>query len=371
MADTLAQRHGGPRRVAPKYVDLARQLLDRIAEENLQPGDRLGTELELARANDVSRVTVRQALAMLEHDGYISRQKARGTFVTRGLDANDLKRSTHKTILLVCSNEQASHADEDLAFTTMLRRLEAALTENAYTVQILGVGQDERADAQRLSELRSRRDLAGICVIGPGLAGYRAVLPDVPILQCGGYPAANQPYVGPDIGAVCGDCVEHLIARGHRRIALVTGAWAGEVGTATYGRAFRAAFEAGDLPCPRDLLYQAYAGESLETLCRDMLSGPQRPTAVIAENWRVCGAVLEAAADLGLTIPRDLSVIGYGHNLLQLHTPIRLTAYRADMDEVARRAAQLIADADAAPLAGEPVLVKGCLLAGDSVAGRN
>src|SRR5205085_4168921 len=71
-----------PGTFAPKYVGLAQRLIRQIAKDGLRPGDRLGTELELCRKHGVSRVTVRQALSVLEREGYISRQKARGTFVT-------------------------------------------------------------------------------------------------------------------------------------------------------------------------------------------------------------------------------------------------------------------------------------------------
>ena len=80
------------RQFTPKYVDLARTLIRRIAKEGLSVGDRLGTEEGLGEQYGLSRVTVRQALELLENEGYVARKRARGTFVTREVRINTLCR---------------------------------------------------------------------------------------------------------------------------------------------------------------------------------------------------------------------------------------------------------------------------------------
>jgi DNA-binding GntR family transcriptional regulator len=55
----------------PKYVDLARHLMREIAVGQLKVGDRLGTEHDLSQRYGLSRVTVRQALELLENEGYV------------------------------------------------------------------------------------------------------------------------------------------------------------------------------------------------------------------------------------------------------------------------------------------------------------
>jgi DNA-binding GntR family transcriptional regulator len=67
----------------PKYVDLARDLMREISGRSLEIGDRLGTEQELSERYSLSRVTVRQALELLENEGYVSRKRALGTFVAK------------------------------------------------------------------------------------------------------------------------------------------------------------------------------------------------------------------------------------------------------------------------------------------------
>src|SRR5580700_6479468 len=130
------------RNFAPKYLELAQKLLSNIAERGLKPGDLLGTETELVDQHHLSRSTVRQALAVLERDGYISRKRARGTFVNRVVDLTAETRLSRGTILVVCSNAQTIHLDEDYAFATMLRFVERSLAKQSFGVQILSLGEN-------------------------------------------------------------------------------------------------------------------------------------------------------------------------------------------------------------------------------------
>ncbi|GAA1236731.1 GntR family transcriptional regulator [Microbacterium phyllosphaerae] len=65
----------------PFYSQLKSLMLADIAARGLEPGDRIPTERELCDTYDVSRTVVRQTLLELEHEGVISREKGRGTFL--------------------------------------------------------------------------------------------------------------------------------------------------------------------------------------------------------------------------------------------------------------------------------------------------
>lgn len=64
----------------PRYVDVANVLEDELLE--LAPNSLLATEEQLARRFEVSRVTIRSALDLLENSGLISRLRGRGTIVS-------------------------------------------------------------------------------------------------------------------------------------------------------------------------------------------------------------------------------------------------------------------------------------------------
>jgi DNA-binding LacI/PurR family transcriptional regulator len=356
------------RHFAPKYVELAHVLLRQIARQGLRPGDRLGTEVELGRKHGLSRVTVRQALAMLEKEGYISREKARGTFVKASLERGRHLELIRGTVVVVCSNEQASHSEDDIAFATVLRSLERTLAKQGFNVQILGIGEDEQADWVRLQKLAQSEDVQGICTIGPCLERYRELLFNVPVVtSCSPY-ASRPPLVRQDLHEVARECTGYLLTRGHHDIAMLCGSWMDQKAFAIFAEGYRQAFEAADRTFRRSRLNHAYPGESLEKLTRSILEEPQRPTALFAENWQVCRVALAVAQELNLRIPRDLSIIAYGQNVLQIVSPVAVTAYVPDTERIGHTVAQLVLDiVDGNDVPQAPIAVAGKLIERDSV----
>jgi GntR family transcriptional regulator len=85
----LRPRAGPDRRLVE---DARHRLLDLISSGALRPGDRLGTERELAAQLSVSRSTLRQVLAVLADSGIIRRVPGRsgGTFVAHTKVDRDL-----------------------------------------------------------------------------------------------------------------------------------------------------------------------------------------------------------------------------------------------------------------------------------------
>ncbi len=70
---------------SPLYLRIARELRARIENGSYAEGHRLPTETELCDEFRVSRITVRQALTLLERERLVSRERGRGTFARRRL----------------------------------------------------------------------------------------------------------------------------------------------------------------------------------------------------------------------------------------------------------------------------------------------
>jgi len=65
----------------PLYIQIAESLLDQIESGELAPGDRLPPERELSKMLAVNRMTLRQALRVIEMQGLIIRRQGNGTYV--------------------------------------------------------------------------------------------------------------------------------------------------------------------------------------------------------------------------------------------------------------------------------------------------
>ena len=64
----------------PKYQELTEQLRLQIVSGEIAPGQKLPSENTLSAQYQVSRQTVRKALAILQNEGYIYAEHGRGTF---------------------------------------------------------------------------------------------------------------------------------------------------------------------------------------------------------------------------------------------------------------------------------------------------
>ncbi|MCF8001772.1 MAG: GntR family transcriptional regulator [Halanaerobiales bacterium] len=65
----------------PLYKQIKNNLNKMIKEENLQTGDKVPSENEIAELNEVSKATVRRALMALVKEGVLYREQGKGTFV--------------------------------------------------------------------------------------------------------------------------------------------------------------------------------------------------------------------------------------------------------------------------------------------------
>lgn len=79
----------------PYYFQLKQLITDEIRGGRWAPGDRIASEHELCQHFGVSRTTVRQALAELESEGLLVKEKGRGTFVAEPRSSSWFLQSSH------------------------------------------------------------------------------------------------------------------------------------------------------------------------------------------------------------------------------------------------------------------------------------
>ena len=73
-------------------------------------------------------------------------------------------------------------------------------------------------------------------------------------------------------------------------------------------------------------------------LTRELLALPEPPTAIFAASDTQALGVLEAASDLGLAVPGDVSVVGFDD--LEVASYIGLTTVHQPLEESGRRAVE-------------------------------
>jgi DNA-binding LacI/PurR family transcriptional regulator len=133
--------------------------------------------------------------------------------------------------------------------------------------------------------------------------------------------------------------LEQLHQLGHRRIALLR-----PPGAPTTDRPAEvfAEAEAERLDLDVVVVSAPYELEGATAVAREVLSGPERPTAAFCLSDSIAYGVYAAARELGLAIPRDLSVIGYdNHPISALLTP-GLTSFDWDPNRLVKNAVDMV-----------------------------
>lgn len=88
----FADEHVNKNIPVPLYYQLKNIILNKIKSGELETGTCIPTELELQEMFDVSRTTVRQAMTDLVNEGFLTRVKGKGTFVSKPKVMNDFLR---------------------------------------------------------------------------------------------------------------------------------------------------------------------------------------------------------------------------------------------------------------------------------------
>ena len=104
---------------------------------------------------------------------------------------------------------------------------------------------------------------------------------------------------------------EYLIGLGHRRIGFLAGRRDLE-SSRLRQQGYRRALERAGIPFDRDLVrIGGYRADSARTAARELLDRTERPTAIFAANDTSGIETIAAGRELGLSVPEDLSVVGF------------------------------------------------------------
>src|ERR671937_308174 len=136
--------------------------------------------------------------------------------------------------------------------------------------------------------------------------------------------------------------VEHLIEAGHDRIGIL----AGDVNVLTASQrlaGYERALKEHALPVRRELIkVGSFHREHAIEDATELIGVEPRPTAIFAANNILAEACLIALADLGLRVPRDMSVVGFDDVPWMGMVNPPLTTVRQPVADVARSAAELM-----------------------------
>ena len=137
--------------------------------------------------------------------------------------------------------------------------------------------------------------------------------------------------------------VQHLLELGHRRIAMLRG-YECLVDDARYHGYSAALTEAGIDVDPGLVDRADFRVAPAVAAAEKILRRRDRPTAVFAANDHEAVGVIEAARRLGLSVPGDLSVVGFDDNVLAAAASPPLTSVRQPFAQMGAVAYRILTD---------------------------
>ncbi len=125
----------------PLYIQIAEGLLGQIEAGQLVPGSRLPSERELSETLGVNRMTLRQALSVLENQGLVERRQGNGTYIAKP----KIERETSQ--LIPFSKDMQQHGyipsgkiimlEQHLADVSVAKPLQIAISTPVYYIHRL------------------------------------------------------------------------------------------------------------------------------------------------------------------------------------------------------------------------------------------
>ncbi len=234
-------------------------------------------------------------------------------------------------------------------FSEVILSMERVLYAKKYNLIICNVGENSEREREYLELLVSKKVdgiIAAPTADGQNMSVYRnlirhgmkIVLFDRLISKI------ETDFVVIDNKAAIYDVVRYLAKMGHRKIGVIYGIESSYTGCERL-KGFREAVKDLGLESHEEWIKSGYFMESESHKCAlDILKEKERPTAMIATNDFTTLGIMRAAKEIGLKIPRDLSVIGFDDlEWMSIYSP-PITTISQPTDVIGMSAATLLLD---------------------------
>jgi DNA-binding LacI/PurR family transcriptional regulator len=284
-----------------KYIGLAEDIRRMIQEEKLKTGSVLPSERKLSARFGVNHLTLRKALRLLEQEKLIYKVPSRGNYV--GSRPYSGKGKNLVGFLF---------PDHEIFFYNILTELSERLNGADLHPIVQLTGGNRRKEEEFLHFCVEQEVAALIAVPNSECQSLYRQLPFPVIFFDIFLPGLSIPYVVSDDYSGSAKATQHLLNQGHRRIAHIGSMHerTSELRARGYLDTMR---RAGIEPPPEYLKRREptrqwgfYAAQELFVLA-------EPPSAVTCGNDTIAAGVIRALAPLGIRVPEDCAVTGFGN----------------------------------------------------------
>lgn len=326
-----------------KHQQVREFVLDQMVAERLKVGDALPAEGTLAESLGVGRNTVRQALGDLVREGFIERVHGRGAFVTR--EVQRPREATMGVFGMILPDVRGA------LYPSLIKGFGEIAGQSQRSIAICETGNELGRQGDAVLQMIDRR-VTGVAIV-PTTGGTpphqlrQLEEHGIPVVLCHrGVDEVDAAVITWPWQEVAELAARAIAEQGHHRVAFV--AYLRHRYTQVYEDTFRIALAEHGIELPaRWVCYNEKfvlpVGE--DAARRDlvvMLRSPDRPTAVFVNDLEVGERIYLEALQLGLRVPDDLSIVGFGGKWREGPIREQLAAVTIDEVELGREAARLL-----------------------------
>jgi LacI family transcriptional regulator len=226
-------------------------------------------------------------------------------------------------------------------FPEIVQVFETIAVQNRYEILLTSTGNDPKLMESSVRRMIERR-VEGVAIMTFGME--EVLLEDlklrkVPLVFVDvGPPRPRVSNIRIDYLHGIRQAVQHLAALRHEKIAFITGPLRLKSALARKQAFLRSMQEIGLESDPALIMEGDHTMEGGMAAFTRLLAGPVRPTAVLCSNDMTAIGVMRESHDAGISIPRDLSLIGFDDIRLAQFVLPPLTSVQMSQSELARLA---------------------------------
>lgn len=323
-----------------KFITLAQDLRDDLNSSNWKAGQRFYSENQLCQKYELSRQTVRQAIALLVDENLLESRRGSGTYVTE----NAVSRRNHQSRTIGIIVTYLS----DYIFPVIIKELEKVFTAADYYVYIASTG-NSVSQERKLIQAMIEKKVDGIileptksALPNPNLDIYRELQSEgYPIICINSYyPGLNLPLVALNDEQAGYIATKHLIDAGHTKLGAVLKSDDIQ-GHLRYSGFQKVILEKGaELMDERVFWYTTEDLNDLEDDADHIRNRLKGCTAVLCYNDQIALRVMSMLNESGIEVPDDVSIVSIDDSRFAGLGAVPLTSVYNPASEIGRVAAE-------------------------------
>ena len=325
-----------------KHEFIENYYINLIEENKVSAGEQLPSENEIAAFFNVSRHTVRQALNYLVQEGWIYKERGKGSFFSN-------KRENEKKKNVAVLTTYIS----DYIFPRIISGIEEELRKKGYNLLLFSSNNDIENEKVCLENIINQ-DISGL-ILEPAQSSINTLSHEcmekleknnIKYIEinanCDGEESA---YIIVDDEQGGYKLTHYLLELGHRNIAALLKV--DDLQGERRRKGYIEALNEYDINFNKSIVGEYITDNRdmyVDQFVRNILKLEDRPTAIVCYNDQIALRVINNLRKEGISVPEDISIVSFDDSSLAISSDIKLTTIKHPKRDMGVQAAKCIID---------------------------